>query len=162
MMEPNPMNRSWTSRRARALGLLGALALTLMLGCASAPQSPTPPDDGALIAAGFKVIVAKTKEQQEHLQALPQGQLIEWQRTGKHYFVYPDLAKSRLLVGTPREYEAYLRLRPAESASAALAKQRASDLASYNKQDDAMRMYTTRDLADPYYFWDSFDGLGWR
>ena len=162
MMQPDPMNRSWTSRRARVPGLLGAFVLTLMLGCASAPQSPLPPDEGALTAAGFKVVVAKTPVQQAHVRDLPPGKLTEMQRNGAHYFVYPDAARQQIYVGTPKEYEAYLRLRPGENASAALAKQQASDLASYNKQDDAMRMYTTRDLADPYYFWDSFDGLGWR
>ena len=162
MMEPNPMNRSWTFCRARVLGLLSALTLTLVLGCASAPQSPPPPDEAALTAAGFKVVVAKTPMQQEHLRLLSPGKLTELQRNGTHYFVYPDAAKQQIYVGTPKEYEAYLRLRPGESVSAALAKQQVADLASYNKQDAAMQMYTTRDLADPYYFWDSFDGLGWR
>jgi len=162
MLQRHPMNRSWTSRPASVPGLLGAFALTLVLGCASPPQSPPPPDESALVAAGFKVVVAKTPEQQAHVRDLSPGKLTEMQRTGVHYFVYPDAARQQIYVGTPKEYEAYLRLRPGASIGAALAKQQASDLASYNKQDDAMRMYTTRDLADPYYFWDSFDGLGWR
>jgi len=33
-------------------------------------------------------------------------------------------------------------------------------MASYEKQDAAMQNNTQRDLADPYYFWGSFDGLG--
>jgi hypothetical protein len=78
-----------------------------------------------------------------------------------YHFVYPDAAKQQIYVGTPKEYEAYLRLRPGESGARRWRRQLA-DLASYNKQDAAMQMYTTRDLADPYYFWDSFDGLGWR
>jgi len=84
----------------------------------------------------------------------------EWQRTGKHFFVYPDPARNQLYVGTPKEYEAYRRLAPGGGPT--LAQQQAADMASYGKQDAAMQMYTNRDLADPYYFWDSFDGLGWR
>jgi hypothetical protein len=154
------MNQSWTSRRARTLGLVGALALALLLGCASAPKSPPPPDESALTAAGFKVVVAKTAQQQEHLQSLPPGQITEWQRNGAHFFVYPDAAKNQILVGTQKEYSAYRRSQP--NAGPTLAQQQATDMASYNKQDAAMQMYTNRDLADPYYFWDSFDGLGWR
>ena len=152
------MNCSWTSRRARVLGLLGALAL--VFGCASAPQSPPPPDESALTAAGFKLVVAKTVQQQEHLRSLPPGQITEWQRNGAHFFVYPQPAKNQILVGTQKEYLAYRRGQP--NGGPTLAQQQAADLASYGKQDAAMQMYTNRDLADPYYFWDSFDGLGWR
>ncbi len=146
-------------RSTRKLALLGVMAMVaLALGCAGTTQPA--PDVNQLLAAGFKVVPAKTKEQQEHLQALPQGQLTEWQRTGKHFFVYPDVASNQLYVGTPKEYEAYRRLAPGGGPT--LAQQQSTDMASYSKQDAAMQMYTNRDLADPYYFWDSFDGLGWR
>jgi len=138
---------------------LGAVAVTAIFsGCAS--TTPPPPDESQLLAAGFKVVVAKTVQQKEHLQTLPPGQITEWQRTGVHFFVYPDAAKSQILVGTEKEYAAYRRLQP--NGGPTLAQQQAADMASYNKQDAAMQMYTARDLADPYYFWDSFDGLGWR
>jgi len=144
----------------RILMTLGVLAAAVTLGCAGTTQQSLP-DEDKLLAAGFKVVVAKTPEQRQHLQALTPGQLTQWQRTGKHFFVYPDAAKNQLYVGTPKEYQAYLRLQPGGGAPS-LAGQQASDLASYNKQDAAMQMYTTRDLNDPYYFWDSFDGLGFR
>jgi hypothetical protein len=139
--------------------LLAASATVLTAGCAT--TSPPLPDESQLLAAGFKVMVARTPEQQQHLQSLPAGKVTEWQRTGKHFFIYADAAKNRIYVGTPKEYEAYLRLVPG-AASPSLAQQQAADIASYNRQDAAMQMYTTRDLADPYYFWDSFDGLGFR
>ena len=134
--------------------------VALVIGCAGTPPAPSAPDTKQLLAAGFKVVVAKTQQQQEHVQSLPPGKITEWQRNGVHYFVYPDAAGKQIYVGMPKEYEAYRRLLPGGGPT--LAQQQAADLASYNKQDAAMQMYTNRDLADPYYFWDSFDGLGWR
>ncbi len=153
------MTQPWSVARRRLFVKLGAVAVTAIFsGCAS--TTPPPPDESQLLAAGFKVVVAKTVQQKEHLQTLPPGQITEWQRTGVHFFVYPDAAKSHILVGTEKEYAAYRRLQP--NGGPTLAQQQAADMASYNKQDAAMQMYTARDLADPYYFWDSFDGLGWR
>lgn len=149
-------------RSRHLLGLAAAVPmLALAIGCAATTTQPsTIPEESQLLAAGFKVVAATTTQQQEHLQSLPPGKLTAWERNGKHFFIYPDAAKNQLYVGTEKEYEAYRRLVPASGPT--LAQQQAADLASYNKQDDAMRMYTNRDLADPYYFWDSFDGLGWR
>ena len=153
------MKRSWIHRRRMAF--LSALVVTaaLVLGCAGTTAPSV--DEDQLVAAGFKVLVAKTTEQRQHLQTLPAGVVTAWQRNGKHFFVFPDVAKNELYVGTQKEYEAYVRLNPG-ARGPTLAQQQAADLASYNKQDAAMQMYTQRDLADPYYFWDSFDGLGWR
>lgn len=139
--------------------LRAGAVLVLAAGCASTPPPPSV-DETQLVAAGFKIVAAKTVQQQEHVKALPSGQITGWQRTGVHYFVYPDAAHDRIYVGTPKEYAAYQRLRPGNYPS--LAAKDAADLASYEKQDAAMQNYTQRDLADPYYFWDSFDGLGWR
>lgn len=153
------MNLSRTIRHDTLLAVIGAFAVTaLCFGCAA--TAPPPPDESQLMAAGFKVVVAKTALQREHLQSLPPGKVTELQRTGTHYFVYPDAARNQIYVGTPKEYQAYLRLRPA--GANALATQQPADMASYIRQDDAMQKNTNRDLADPYYFWDSFDGLGWR
>jgi hypothetical protein len=142
--------------------LLSAFVATAMLTSALgwAATAPPPPDLNQLLAAGFKVVVAKTKEQQEHLRTLPPGQVTGWQRTGKHFFVYPDPARNQLYVGTPKEYEAYRRLVP--NAGPTPTQQHAADMASYLKEDATMQMYTKRDLADPYYFWDDFEGLGWK
>jgi hypothetical protein len=129
---------------------------TLIVACAT--PGPPPVDESQLLAAGFKVVPAKTTQQFEHLESLPAGKLTGWQRTGKHFFLYPDVAKRQLYVGTPKEYLAYLRLVP--GAGPTLEQQQASNMADYAKQDAAMQMYTTRDLNDPYYFW-GFDGLGW-
>ena len=134
--------------------------LALCVGCASTPQAPPPPDENQLVAAGFKVVDAKTVQQQEFLQALPQGRVSEWQRTGKTFFVYPNPVKKQLYVGTPKAYEAYRRVVPASGPT--LAQQHAADMASYNKEDATMQMYTNRDLSDPWSAWDDVDGLGGR
>jgi hypothetical protein len=154
------MKRTWPGAFPRSLfGMLGMCAVTaIFYGCAS--TAPPPPDVSQLLAAGFKVVAAKTVQQKEHLQTLPPGKITEWQRTGAHFYVYPDATKNQIFVGTEKEYAAYRRLQP--NGGPTLAQQHATDMASYNKQDAAMQMYTARDLADPYYFWDSFDGLGWR
>lgn len=153
------MKRTWPAVRYCLIGWLGVLAVAAIFqGCASTALQP--PDESQLLAAGFKVVVAKTARQQEHLQSLPPGTITEWQRNGAHFFVYPEAAKNRIFVGTQKEYMAYRRVQP--NGGPTLAQQQSADAASYSKQDAAMQMYTARDLADPYYFWDSFDGLGWR
>ena len=153
------MKQTWSAIRRRLFVKVGVVAVTAIpSGCAG--TMPSSPDENQLLAAGFKVVVAKTEQQKEHLQTLAPGKITEWQRTGVHFFVYPDAARSRILVGTEKEYAAYRRLQP--NGGPTLAQQQAADMASYSKQDAAMQRYTARDLADPYYFWDSFDGLGWQ
>jgi hypothetical protein len=150
-----------THRRSPARGhlpgwLAALTAAWLALGCAGAPQ-PAPDDSQLLLQSGFKALAVTTPEQQQHLQSLPPGKVSELQRTGKHFFVYPDRAGNRLLVGTPAEYAAYRQLRP--DTGPTLGQQQAADIRSYDKQDAAMSMYTTRDLNDPYYFWPTWAGL---
>jgi hypothetical protein len=82
----------------------------LRAGCATVPRTPRVSED-LLVTAGFKIVAARTDAQQQHLQTLQQGAVSEMQQTGKHFYVYPDLANRRLYVGTPKEYESYLALR---------------------------------------------------
>ena len=156
------MRRLSTTHRASLTRPLMTLAIAaLAVGCASTPPPPPSVDENALSAAGFKVVLAKTPEQQEHLRSLSPGQITGMERNGTPFFVYPDAAKNQLYVGTQNEYQAYRRLRPDSGPTPQdrLNAQRAADMASYLKQDDAMQRKTTRDLADPYYFWPSFSGL---
>ena len=102
------MKRRDGDRRRSVFALLWMFAAAAILpGCASPP--PPPPDESQLLAAGFKVLVAKTVQQQEHLRTLAPGKVTEWQRNGAHFFVYPDVPKNQLYVGTPKEYLAYRR-----------------------------------------------------
>ena len=153
-----------SARISHLVNLVAILCATVVFGvvagCATSPPPPPPVDQSQLLVAGFKIVVAKTTQQQEHVRALRPGAITEWQRTGVHYFVYPDAANNRIYVGTPKEYAAYQRLRPGNYPS--LAAQDAADMASYEKQDTGMENLTKRDLNDPYYFWDGFDDLGWR
>jgi len=137
-----------------------AAAVTIA-GCAT--PAPTPPDVGMLTAAGFKIIAATTTQQREHMRTLTPGQITAWQRNGREFFIYPDVAASRLYVGTPKEYQAFQRLQPgaAPNVPAQLATQRSADMASYTKQDVAIQRDNTRDLNDPYYFWPDFFALDW-
>ena len=83
---------------------------------------------------------------------------------GTPFFVYPDATKNQIYVGTQKEYQAYRRLRPDGGGATPQDKlnaQHAADMASYLKQDAAMRKANTRDLSDPYYFWPSFFELAW-
>src|SRR6202007_484487 len=64
-----------------------------------------------LVAAGFKTIVPKTGAQQQKLQALPPDKIAMVQKGGKTYYVFPDAANNRALVGGPKQYQAYQQLR---------------------------------------------------
>src|SRR3954452_23178986 len=91
------------ARRATAV----AFAISLALGCASG--GPPPPDEALLSKAGFKVLAARTTEQQQHLRSLTPGKISAMERNGTPYYVYPDAAKNEIYVGTPREFQAYQR-----------------------------------------------------
>jgi hypothetical protein len=161
----NPMKHLWASQQANVIGLLVTLVLSaLAVGCVSTPPPPAPPNESLLSAAGFKVVVAQTPQQQEHLRSLTPGQLTAMERNGTPFFVYPDAAKNQIYVGTQKEYQAYRRLRPdggGPTPQDKLNAQHAADMASYLKQDAAMEKANTRDLSDPYYFWPSFFELAW-
>jgi len=158
------MKRLGTAHATNLIALWIALTLSaLVLGCATTPPPPAPPDETVLSAAGFKIVAAKTAQQQAHLRSLTPGQLTAMERNGTPFFVYPDAVKNKLYVGTEKEYQAYRRLQPdgVPTPQDKLNAQHAADMASYLKQDAAMQKETARDLADPYYFWPSFFELSW-
>src|SRR5215469_18631733 len=89
--------------------LIGAFALlALTLGCAG---MQTQSKENRLIAAGFKTVVPKTAAQQQKLQALPPDKVAMVQKGGKTYYVFPDVANNRALVGGPKQYQTYQQLR---------------------------------------------------
>jgi hypothetical protein len=137
------------------------LAAAICFGCASTPANPPPPDTDKLLAAGFKQVDAKTQLQQERLAVLPQGRVSMVQLTGKTFFVYPDVPKKQLYIGTQKEYDTYRVLSPG-AGTTSLAEQNAANMAYYNKVDDRMRMNTNSDLADPWSLWGDVQGLGGR
>jgi hypothetical protein len=156
------MERSMTPRPKIATLVLATLALMLAAACATT-NAPAPPNERLLSEAGFKSIPATTPQQQQHLQALPPGTLTEWQQTGKHYYVYPDVAANKLYVGTPKEYQAYLGLRTKNGlANPAPANTTTADMRSYLKQDAAMQKADALDAQiPPWAIWPDFANLGW-
>lgn len=146
-------------RFTHAIGCAVALAMSTMLaGCGSAPAtSPSAPSpEGLLTAAGFKTVVASTDAQLKHLPTIPAGQVTVISQTGKNFFVYPDLAKNQIYVGTQKEYQAYLKLRVQNNLPLS------DPEASYFKQDAGMPRADQRDESAPWTPWPNFDGLGWQ
>ena len=146
------------SRPAKVLRLLGALAMTVFFA-AGARAATSPVDENQLLDLGFKVLVAKTKVQEDWVRGLPPGKIRPMQRTGKKFYIYPDASRKQIYVGGPNEYEAYVQLHPEQRAAGA--EQAASKGSMYRaKQDDAMRKATARDLSDPF-LGASWADLGW-
>jgi hypothetical protein len=142
--------------------VLGLVLLALCAGCATTPAPPQV-SENLLTAAGFQTVDAQTDQQRQHLQALEQGALSEIQRTGKHYYVYPDVAGRRLYVGTPNEYQKYLDLRrrnglpnpPASNATS-------TDMQQYLQRDAAMAKADTQVReAYPWAMWPDFAVMIW-
>jgi hypothetical protein len=143
---------------------LAALALSMLAAaCATTGPSYPPPATAMLTEAGFKTLAASTPLQQQQLGALRTDALTAVQRTGKHYYVYPDVPASKLYVGTPKEYEAYVALRTkAGLANPDLTASTAADMQIYMKQDNAMMAATAREAGIPdWAYWPDFGGMGW-
>jgi hypothetical protein len=151
----------WNSRATLLSILVSALAVAAMFTTSTgAAPSTSPVDEAQLTALGFKVLVATTPAQTDWVKRLAPGRMRPMQRTGKHYFIYPDAAGNRIFVGGPQEYQAYRALHPEDDS---IEKQRAQETANraYRaKQDDAMKKATARDLTDPF-LGVSWADLGW-
>jgi hypothetical protein len=143
-MKPSPGFRSV---------LAAAALLALVAGCASAPS--TQPTETLLTAAGFKTVPASTAAQLQHLPTLPQGQVTMVTQTGKNWFVYPDVPKNQIYVGTEKEYRAYLKLRGYANSP------ENSMQTSIQKQDAAMTKYDNATAGVIWESWPSFTGLQW-
>ena len=89
--------------------LIGIFALlALAVGCTG---MQTQSKENLLIAAGFKTVVPKTAAQQQKLQALPPDKVAMVQKGGKTYYVFPDAANNRALVGGLKQDQTYQQLR---------------------------------------------------
>jgi hypothetical protein len=149
------------SRRSMLLNVLAALSLTMLFSGATgaATAAKTPIDKTALSDAGFKVLTATTKVQEDWVRGLPAGKIRPMQRTGKKYFIYPDAPGKRIYVGGPREYDAYVQHHPEHRV--ADSKKAAKDASTYRaKQTDEMKQASARDLSDPF-LGATWADLGW-
>ncbi len=138
--------------------LIAAVALSMLVaGCASteAPPTASPQVEALLVQAGFKTVVASTDKALQQLPTLPPGQVTAVTQTGRNWFVYPDLPKNRVYVGTQKEYTAYLRLRTQNKLPDVDAE------ASYYKQDTAMTAKSARYAGVPFDGWPDFAVLSW-
>lgn len=126
---------------------------TLIGGCAGTP--PISSNDALLSAAGFKTVIASTDKQLQQLPTLPAGQVTMVSQTGKNWFVYPDVAKNRVYVGTEREYRAYLKLRAQHNLPGPNVE------SSYFKQDSAMTAKSARYAVPKWEGWTEFEELVW-
>ena len=98
--------------------LISAWALlALAVGCATT-STQTQSEQDLLIAAGFKVVTPKTAAQQQKLKSLPPGQLAMITKGGQTYYVLPDAANNRALVGGPNQYQSYQQYRLAQHLAA--------------------------------------------
>jgi hypothetical protein len=84
----------------------------LILGCASTHQT-----EDLLSAAGFKIVVANTSQQQQHLKTLPPHKIKVVHRKGKTYYVYADPAHNLIYVGNQLQYDQYRDLRLAKNVA---------------------------------------------
>lgn len=152
--------------RRNVLKLFPALVLlTIATGCAGPGHSPASlPNESLLTAAGFKTIAADTPERKRHLEWLHPEQVTAVQMTGQHYYVFPDVAKSQLYVGTPKEYQAYLALRTKNGLPSPTPQNwDAAKLHRYiESQDQKMANINAQDASIPSWaIWPPFGGLGW-
>jgi Ni/Co efflux regulator RcnB len=141
----------------KLLGIFAALVL-IAANAAAAPAAAPQVDGNELLTLGFKVLVAKTRTQEDWVKQMAPGKIRAVQRTGKKYFIYPDAANKQIYVGGPKEYQAYRDLHPDTQLAGQGSAQAAS--AYRAKQDKAMKEATARDLSDPFYGVDWVD-LGW-
>jgi hypothetical protein len=118
--------------------MIGAFALVLLaMGCAQTGQT-----ENLLSAAGFRIIIAATPQQQHHLQTLPPYKVTMAQRHGKTYYVYADPVHHQIYVGTQFQYYRYRDLRLAKN------------LAQENLQTSELNAETAMDwdVWGPWYF----------
>jgi len=134
------------------------VACLALVACVSSTPVPTasPQVESMLSAAGFKTVTATTPQQLDHLSRLTPGQVSVVSQTGKDFFVYPDKDKSRIYVGTEKEYQAYQKLR-AQSNLPTFSVESVSQ-----KQDKQMSLADQQDASVTWGFWPGFSGLGWQ
>ena len=143
------MNRFLNSRSTKLRNVVWALAVTLLATGCAAVATTAPIDERQLLDAGFKVLAATTKVQEEWVHSLPPGKIRAMQRTGKKYFIYPDSSRNQVYVGGPKEYEDYVQIHPEHRVADAREAEIAAS-AYRMKQADAMQAATARDLSDPF------------
>ncbi len=152
------MNALAVAFRRTLSAALGTLAVAAILAGTAAAAAPHI-DPADLSVAGFKVLVATNKTQEEWVHKLPPDKIRAMQRTGKKFFVYPDAPRNQVYVGGPAEYQAYVQAHPENRV--ANAEQVAKTASGYRMKDGkAMDEASGRDVSDPF-FGATWGELGW-
>jgi len=139
----------------RALRNLALAVLVALAGCATALSTPAGPSNESLLAtAGFRAVAATSIPLLQRLPTLPQGQVTAITQTGRTWFVYPDPANQRILVGTQAQYDAHVRPR----TRSGLVEQ--DPYASSIRQDDAMTAKSKRYASVPEWELEEWPELG--
>jgi len=123
-----PIRKNRKTVKQILLRLASAFAfITLVVGCAHTQQT-----ENLLSAAGFRIVIATTPKQQQHLKTLRPYKVMQIQRKGKAHYVYADPAHNLIYVGGLFQYDQYRDLRLTK-------KMAAEDLqdARLNAEDDA-------------------------
>jgi len=102
------------------LSLIGAVALlALAVGCASNGRGPlssaAAQEESLLSSAGFRIKVATTPQQQQHLKTLTPYKIMVVHRNGKTFYVYADPAHNQIYVGNQAQDKRYQQLRKANN-----------------------------------------------
>jgi hypothetical protein len=91
----------------------------MAVGCATTEPGPlssaATQEESLLTSAGFRIKVATTPQQQQHLKTLTPDKMTTVHRNGKTYYVYADPTKMQIYVGTQAENKRYQQLRKANN-----------------------------------------------
>ena len=143
------------------LRLLGIFAASVFIAAnaVAAPAAAPQVDGNELLTLGFKVLVAKTRVQEDWVKQMAPGKIRAMQRTGKKYFIYPDAPGKQIYVGGPKEYDTYVQRHPEHRVADST--QAAKDSSAYRaKRTDEMKEASARDLSDPF-LGVTWGDLGW-
>ena len=88
-----------------------AVVAVFGLLCAGSALATTDTEE-LVLSVGFKAKAATTAKQQKELKTLPQGTVSPVTQKGKTFYVYPDVAKKQLYVGSEAQFETYQSLAP--------------------------------------------------
>jgi hypothetical protein len=107
-------NRKAVKQILCGLSLASVFAfIALVAGCAHEQQT-----ENLLSAAGFRIVIATTPQQQQHLKTLPPYKVMPVLRNGQTHYVYADPAHSLIYVGGLFQYDQYRDLRLAKNLAA--------------------------------------------
>jgi hypothetical protein len=90
---------------------LALVVAALLVGCTAIEGDDARDTEQQLAAAGFDIKLADSPARREHLETLPQHQLVRFERDGRPYYVFADPEWCKCMyAGNQADYDAYQRL----------------------------------------------------